>query len=142
MLNKVLCVDDDPVTLMICDIMLEKANFCQRVEQAAGGTSALKYLKNQIEQTDGQLPDAILLDINMPVMNGWEFLEEYVEKYQAHMPDCKIIILTSSVNPEDKELAEKHPDVTDFMPKPITLDGLEALKTIPALRKYFARYIA
>jgi CheY-like chemotaxis protein len=138
MISKVFCVDDDPVTLMICNIMLEKVNFCKQIDEAGGGLAALKYFENQLVKQNPELPELILLDINMPVMNGWEFLDEYIEKYLPFIPDCKIIILTSSVNPEDKELAENHPYVTGFMPKPLTLEGLEKLKELPSLSKYFA----
>lgn len=137
MLNKVLCIDDDPITLMICSIMLEKTNFCTIMEEAISGLAGLRYFEKLLSNPDAIIPELILLDINMPVMNGWEFIEQFAEKYLPHFPNCKIIILTSSVNPEDKEHAEKNERVLDFMPKPLSIVGLENLKKSHYIKEYF-----
>ncbi len=117
--------------------MLQKTNFCTEMDEASGGTVGLQYFEDLLTSKNRVVPNLILLDINMPVMNGWEFLELYSERYLKHFPECKVIILTSSVNPEDRVMAENHANVVDFMPKPISLDGLETLKGIPELQHFF-----
>jgi CheY-like chemotaxis protein len=60
----------------------------------------------------------------MPVMNGWDFLEDYLMKYTDRLPETKVVILSSTVNPEDFSRANKYPIVIDFINKPLTTEGL------------------
>ncbi len=112
-LNKVLLQDDDRThDLHICD----------------SSKGALEYLNNAITEVNTALykiPNLILLDINMPCMNGWEFLEEYKLLPQDKLQDVKIVMLTTSLNPLDKRMAEKAKELSAFEHKPLTTKMIE-----------------
>jgi CheY-like chemotaxis protein len=73
----------------------------------------------------------------MPVMNGWEFLEKFVPAYQEKFPNTKIIILSSTIDPEDFAMAKRFPVVIDFFSKPLEVDSLEALKISDHFKTFF-----
>ena len=79
MYNKILFVDDDPITLMLCKKVIERAEFSKEIITANNGEDAIKYfenLKSTITTEDNiVLPELMFLDLNMPVMGGWEFLD-------------------------------------------------------------------
>lgn len=134
MLKKVLCVDDDPVTLMICKMVMAKAAFTQKIALAENGKVAIDLLNADPEATEVEL---VLLDLNMPVMNGWDFLDEFVRSQRHKLPAARIVILSSSVNPEDYEKARSYDVVIDFIKKPLTTEGLEAFKQHEQMKGYF-----
>lgn len=118
----ILLIDDDPSINYLNKLIIEKAdihaNVCDR-------TQADEVL---IQLSEGQInPHLILLDINMPIMNGWQFLERYHE-LPEQSKKSKIIILSSSINPIDKEKASKSPDIVDFYSKPLSIDNVKAIK--------------
>ncbi len=134
MLKKVLCVDDDPVTLMICKMVIEKACFAKSTSLAANGQLAIDYFASDPTAAHTEL---VLLDLNMPVMNGWDFLDEFMRSYKARFPTTQVAILSSSVNPEDVQKARSYEIVIDFIKKPLTVEGLEAFKKHEKLSGYF-----
>ena len=73
------------------------------------------------------IPELILLDLNMPIMDGWEFLDEFSIKYAAIFQTVKIAIVSSSVNPADFQKAKEYPFVIDFISKPISVDILRKI---------------
>lgn len=130
MLSKILCVDDDPITLMLCKKVISKAEFSSEIDTALNGEKALLYLENIIEEKneDTQFPELIFLDLNMPVMNGWEFLDIFsTDKFSKVFTNTKVIVLSSTIDPKDIEKSKSYPMVINFLSKPITL---EILKTI------------
>ncbi len=139
MIPTLLCVDDDKMTLMLIRLILEKANFCTTLVTAINGAHALEYYSNQlnISLEERVYPDVILLDLNMPVMNGWEFLSAFAEQFPERASQTKIFILSSSVDPFEKENATNHPMVVAFLPKPLSIDALEKLKMHRALQDFF-----
>lgn len=128
MLNKILCVDDDPITLMLCKKVIAKANFSTVIESAKDGIEALKFFdSNKDDQEDEDYPQIIFLDLNMPIMDGWEFLEEF-NNFKELFPHTKIIVLSSSVDPKDINKSKNYSMVLDFLPKPITVEMLNNIK--------------
>lgn len=128
MFNKVLCIDDDNTTLTICKLVIAKAGFAKEVITAMNGKEGIDFFEKHAGDTDsGALPDIVFLDLNMPVMNGWDFLEEYAAQYADKLPDIKIVILSSTVNPEDFRKAAQLSIVTDFISKPISVETLREL---------------
>jgi CheY-like chemotaxis protein len=140
MIRKVLCVDDDTISLTISQLLLKRTGFAAEVDTAIDGSEALEYFE-QLFANDpdpvGNAPELILLDINMPVMNGWEFLEEYNPRYAAKLSNTHIIILSSTIDPEDFALAKQYPVVQQFISKPLSIENLEELKATDFMRSYF-----
>ncbi|RYU95363.1 response regulator [Emticicia agri] len=130
MIKKLLCIDDDVTTLMLIKMVTEKASFAKEVVVAMNGKEALAYYENLLNEPaskQADYPRLIFLDLNMPVMNGWEFLEEFVRTYLPQFPDTKVVILSSSANPVDKEKAKLYPIIIGYISKPITADLLKML---------------
>ncbi len=137
MLKKVLCVDDDQVTLILSKILLDKTSFCLETDEANNGQEAVKYFNHLPLKNNTCPPDLIFLDINMPVMNGWEFLDEFTSNHSANYPECKIVILLSNANNYDAEKANNYPSVIGFIQKPLSVASLEKLKSNKHLAKQF-----
>ena len=133
MLDKILCVDDDPITLMLCKKVVERVEFAKEIITANNGEEAIQYFDNLFEEI--KINDSIvyaklvLLDLNMPVMDGWEFLESYMSKnYHDIFISTRFIVLSSSIDPYDINRAKTYP-VIGFLSKPITKEMLENLKS-------------
>lgn len=132
MFDVILCIDDDPITLMLCKKVIAKASFSNEIISAQNGEEALDYFNmlkhsNFIGDTIKQ-PQLIFLDLNMPVMGGWEFLDAFNSSDYSDFNTIKVIILSSTIDPEDLEKAKTYPMVLDFLPKPISFEMLEYVK--------------
>lgn len=133
MLDKILCVDDDPITLMLCKKVVERVAFAKEVITVNNGEEALLYFDNLIKERKvnetSAYPKLVLLDLNMPIMDGWEFLECYIKKeYDKLFSSTRFIVLSSSIDPNDINRAKTYP-VIGFLSKPITKEMLEDLKS-------------
>lgn len=133
MLDKILCIDDDPITLMLCKMVITKALFSNEIITATNGEEALKYFNTfEYSNPDGKEnnpPQLIFLDLNMPVMGGWEFLDVFTTDDYSDFNRIKVIVLSSTIDPEDLEKAKNYPMVIDFLSKPITKGMLEYIQT-------------
>jgi CheY-like chemotaxis protein len=141
MIRKVLCVDDDTISLTISQLLLKRTGFASEVDTVIDGSEALEYFENLFSKDSdpvGNAPQLILLDINMPVMNGWEFLQEYNPRFAAKLVNTHIIILSSTIDPEDFALAKQYPVVMQFISKPLSIENLEELKSAPFMKQYFS----
>jgi CheY-like chemotaxis protein len=140
MIPVVMCVDDDPIVLMLNELVLREHAFCKELIKIESAELALDHFSQQTQKPISQaiLPNILFLDINMPTMDGWGFLDEFAEKFQQYHSKISIVILSSSVNPADIEKANKHPLVIGFMPKPIGDSELDELKKHPALSIYLS----
>lgn len=132
MLDQILCIDDDPITLMLCKKVITKASFSNEIITSQNGEEALHYFNtiksNNTEDKPNQHPQLIFLDLNMPVMGGWEFLDHFSTTDYSEFNTTKVIVLSSTIDPEDLEKAKTYPMVIDFLSKPITIAMLEYLK--------------
>ncbi|HPW97717.1 MAG TPA: response regulator [Flavobacterium sp.] len=128
MLHKVLCVDDDPITLMLCKKVIERVNYTKEVDTAKNGEDAIAYF-NQLKNNQEIPPELVLLDLNMPIMNGWELLDAYLElEFNLIFKETKFIVLSSTIDPSDIEKSKSYPMVIDFISKPITKEILAEIK--------------
>lgn len=123
-------IDDNEIDNLINQKMLEATNFAERIYVYTSGKSALEYLQNL--QRDKNLdkvliPDIIFLDINMPLMDGFQFLDEFGKLDKAIAQKSKIVMLTTSINPSDKELSDQYKQVVTFINKPLTQEYLVSL---------------
>ncbi len=130
-MNSVLCVDDDPTALSIQAILLKNSKFCSTVFMKAHGKEALEFYDELVSKNDPSLghPSIIFLDLNMPVMDGWAFLESFQSDYFSKFPDTVVYILSSSVDPDDMKRAKTFPFVKGFISKPITKEFLLKIKS-------------
>lgn len=129
MLDLILCVDDDPITLMLCKKVITKANFSNTIITAKNGEEALQYFNSILNKEDNKIPNLIFLDLNMPVMDGWEFLDNFSLNKFSQVNSTKIVVLSSTIDPEDLQKSKKYPMVIDFLSKPITTNMLNYLES-------------
>ncbi len=139
MIQLAMCIDDDPILLMLNDLILKEQSFCKTLLKFDRAEIAISYFEEQqkLARSNQELPTIIFLDINMPVIDGWEFLDIFTEKFKDFHNSINIIILSSSVNPIDLEKAETNPLVIGFMPKPLGEKELETLKKHEKLKQFF-----
>jgi CheY-like chemotaxis protein len=135
-LNCVLLIDDDEPTNFLNRMLIEDAHCTEKIQVAQGGQDALNYLIRSEsyagEHKEFPLPDLIFLDINMPAMNGWEFLEKYNELDKVRINKIIMVMLTTSLDQDDEVKAKNMEGVTDFKHKPLTKKILTGI-----LDKYF-----
>ena len=131
MIDKILLVEDDPIAVMLCKSVISRQGIVRNIETARDGQKALDYYQSLLDENanSGQLlfPELILLDLNMPVMGGWEFLDVFLKKYFAYCKNTRVVILSSSIVPEDEERARDYDIVVDFLSKPIRKDHLSKM---------------
>lgn len=123
-LNCILLIDDNGSTNFMHQITVKKASCAENCVAVQSGQEALDYLKSTVNGSHPQ-PDLIFLDINMPSMNGWEFLEHYKNLNKDEQGKIVVMMLTTSKNPDDIEKAKNIGHVTGFMNKPLTVDVLQ-----------------
>ncbi len=130
MQRTILSIEDDEVTQLLHKIEFEDAELIVNIEEAWSGQIALDYFAalNKEEDPFSKIPDLILLDLNMPVMGGWEFLELFSKDYPHFVERIKIFVLSSSINPEDKIRASKEPLVRAFLYKPLNEKDIEIIR--------------
>lgn len=121
-LNKILLIDDDYPTNLLHQILIGQSKCAEGIETIRDVSLALEYI--QSKESSVSMPELILLDLNMPRLDGWHFLEKIEEKIKTIQPKPKIYILTTSESIEDKERANAHPLVNGLLVKPLTKANL------------------
>ena len=127
----VLLVDDNEIDNLINQKMIEASGITEKIFVNTSAKSALEFLKNlSILENNGKdfLPDLLFLDIDMPLMDGYQFLDEFGKLKENIKEKMTIIMLTSSINPHDERAAKRYPFVKKFLHKPLTKEMLQNLK--------------
>ena len=122
-LKKIYIVDDDETYQFITKIIIEETQSVSEIKTFMNGQSALDSLEADMKAK--VCPEIIFLDLTMPVMDGWRFLEKYTDS--NFCPGVKIYIVSSSVNPVDVEKAKSITDVSDYILKPFTKEKFLSL---------------
>lgn len=129
----VLILDDDDVSNFIYKKIIESSGIANNIITFQKGRLALEYLEDKVKSKEA-FPDMIFIDINMPVMNGWDFLDEYQEKVASNIDKFVFIsMLSSSVYKEDIQKAKGYEVVNEYISKPLTQESVTKL-----INKYFA----
>lgn len=113
-------VEDDAITATLTKLLLEKHLRGGRVQTYTNGQRAFDQLRQALQAGSDEVPDLILLDLNMPQMDGWEFLDAFAELSITRA--VGVLILTSSINPEDRARASRYRNVAGYFAKPLEPD--------------------
>jgi CheY-like chemotaxis protein len=128
--KKIMLIDDNEIDNLINQKMIEASGIGERIMVHSGAKSALESLRNLEKLTDAPeqlLPELIFLDIDMPIMDGFQFLEEFDRLSDAIKNYTKVVMLTSSMNPQDLSKAKKSVYVKKYLNKPLSQDALSKL---------------
>ncbi len=124
--RKIFLVDDDFIFREAAGILIKASGLSENIHHFENGLQAYEALVSLCE-TPNELPEILLLDINMPVMNGWELLEELQEADQAIRNQVQIHILTSSIAPGDLNLSKEYAFINGYVTKPLTKADLKKM---------------
>ena len=128
-IKTVMLIDDEYIDQMMYTRLIERTGLVEKIISHTYAEEALAFLKSP----DSPRPDVIFLDINMPRMNGFEFLETAVVELGPDFAEMIVVMLTTSLNPSDREHAERYAVVKDFISKPLTEEHLQKIaKTLLA----------
>ena len=119
-------IDDDHVFQKITWMKLTRKKYARKVLMFSDGDQAIRFIESNADKPD-ELPDIVLLDLNMPVMDGWDFMNAFVKIRPKIGKKITIFVATSSVNPEDQRRALEVSAVTDYIIKPISDASLHRL---------------
>jgi len=123
----VMLIDDNEIDNLINQKMIEAAAIAETIYIHTGARSAIEFLKN-VEKLDvagkDLLPSIIFLDIDMPLMDGFQFLEEFDKLTERTKAKCEIVMLTSSINPQDMSKSKKNKYVREYINKPLSTENL------------------
>lgn len=129
-LSSILLVEDDHITNFLNERLLRKLDLAEDIKVALNGKEALKQIQEQVISHSG-FPELILLDINMPVMDGFEFLQRFKELPYDKKEEVTIVVLTTSNNPNDLNKLNELGN-SNFVNKPLTEEKLNVI-----IKKYF-----
>ncbi len=121
--KQILVIDDYSINLLIAKLTIKQHGFFDTVTTYSEAQIALDFILNNQDRKSA-LPDVVLLDLNMPVMSGWDFLDAFEELAPNLMNEIDIYILSSSLDSRDIERSEKYSSVNGFFSKPITQEML------------------
>ena len=117
-------IDDDEIYIFTTKKLINKIDFCEEVAVFQNGKEAIEAIKFTLRNKN-ELPDVILLDLNMPIMDGWQFLDEFIRMKSEKQ--IKIYIVSSSVDPSDIERANTYNMVSNYIIKPISREKLHEI---------------
>lgn len=125
--KKILVIDDDHINNIIFEKLSGIVGFAEEIVSFISAVDGLDYLQN-IQKNEEEPPNIIFLDIRMPIVNGWEFLERFSEFRETYFKDTSIYMLTSSSDQSDVNKAKNFAIVNDYIVKPLTIEALKKVQ--------------
>jgi CheY-like chemotaxis protein len=127
--RNVMLIDDNEIDNLINQKMIEAAVVADKIYTHTSAKSAIEFLRNVegLDVAEKVLPDVIFLDIDMPLMDGFQFLDEFEKLSDNLRKKCRIVMLTSSINPQDFTRSKKYVSVRQYMNKPLTSESILSL---------------
>jgi CheY-like chemotaxis protein len=116
-------IDDDTIYQIIVNKIIQRSEMFSAVSSFKNGRIAIDALQETLDK-DTALPDIILLDINMPIMDGWEFMEEMALMKSKFNKQITVYIVSSSISIEDKNRSKTYADILGYLSKPVTINDL------------------
>lgn len=131
--HTIMLIDDNEIDNLINQKIIESSSICKHIFTHTSGKSAIEFLKNMekiASRVENVLPEIIFLDIDMPLMDGFQFLDEFNKLSNETKKYCHIVMLTSSINPQDMNKSKKYDYVKKYVNKPLTQDSLKKLEVM------------
>lgn len=125
-MKEFLIIDDDPINNFICKKMLQEITDEVEIKTFENASTGMEHLKRISNESTG-FPTHIMLDLNMPEYNGWQFLKDYESQHLHTKHVAQIYVVSSTILKEEIDKIKKIPFVTDFISKPLTLHKLKKL---------------
>lgn len=128
--RNVMLIDDNEIDNLINQKMIEAAVVADNIFTHTSAKSAIEFLRNveRLDVADQVLPDIIFLDIDMPLMDGFQFLDEFEKLGNNVKKKSRIVMLTSSINPQDSARSKKYTAVKQYLNKPLTQESIQKLE--------------
>jgi CheY-like chemotaxis protein len=126
----VMLVDDSAIDNFVNKKVMARYNFTEKVNEFSKAYEALNYLAEVESDTEAEIPSILFLDLEMPQINGFEFLDKFEHMSPKMRKNISIVILTSSVNPADLERCVKHRSVLTYIHKPLMKNNLDDINSI------------
>jgi len=122
----VFVVDDDDIYQFTTGVTLKSISNVSSVHMFDDGAEALEHISKH-QNEENQLPDIIFLDINMPVMDGFQFVEEFIELLPKLDKNIKIYMVSSSIDPKDIKMADRIDEISDYLVKPLKPEDIKEI---------------
>ncbi|MER3373120.1 MAG: response regulator [Allomuricauda sp.] len=126
-MKSILLVDDDDTTNLVNSFFIRQLDSSLKVHKVRNGKEAIAFLQKVSPNED--LPCLMMLDVNMSIMNGWEFLDVYLEKFDNELKENVVIIVLTGMDIDENTLAMTHPSVVEVVQKPLSDIKFRALVT-------------
>ena len=128
MSKEIICIiDDDPIYQIITKKIINKTDTEKEIISFSNGAEAIDAFASNVQQPEA-LPNIILLDIDMPIMDGWEFMASFEKILPLISKKIAIYIISSSIADSDKEKAKSYKQIAGYLSKPLTLENFTAIE--------------
>ena len=127
--KKTACIiDDDLIYISLVKKIIERKNLCDNLLVFNDGKQSINYFETSLNTiNENDIPEIIFLDLNMPILDGWEFIERFKKIKNKFDKNIKLYVVSSSINPTDINRAKSLNEVNDYIKKPMNIDALEKI---------------